>query len=270
MNAPARGVSAQSFGVAATSERQDGFRFVLRLAYSMAILFAGGGVRGAWAQEPATRGEVAGAVLKAAIEPWLTISPGLSLRSPTVNMTRRSDGQEASMTDPGSVGLVLNIKIQNFDFPGTRFGATLFLYSGYFKADRQFAGVDGGEVQTEDLGSSIAGYYTYLVPSLYYRVPSSASDQNSMTVGLGAGKGRISFKGDAVFGPDRQVGSSQAHTNLDVQSKDAFAWVAFFNLDLSDNWRLRVSVTTVKFNVDDYKGDMQEFMITLSRPFRFF
>jgi len=270
MNACARRLSTQYSEFAATSERLHGLRLVLSLACSMAILFAHGWIQGAWAQEPATRGEVVGSVLKAAIEPWLTISPGLSIRSPTVNITRRSDGQEASMTDPGSIGLVLNIKIQNFDFPGSRFGATLFLYSGYFTADKQFAGLDGGEVQTQNLGSSISGYYTYLVPSLYYRIPSSTPDEKPMTLGLGAGKGRISFKGDAVFGPDRQVGSSQAHTNVDVQAKDSFAWVAFFNVDLSENWRLRVSVTTVKFNVDDYKGDMEEFMITLSRPVRFF
>ena len=267
MNAAARGLSTR---YSDALKPQDGLRLVLRLACSIGILLADAGMRGTWAQEPATRGEVVGAVLKAAVEPWLTISPGLSLRSPTVNMARKSDGQEASMTDPGSVGLVLNIKIQDFDFPGTRFGATLFLYSGYFTADRQFAGVDGGEVQTEDLGTSIAGYYTYLVPSLYYRIPGSAPDGKPMTVGLGAGKGRVSFKGDAIFGPDRQVGSSQPRTSLDVQSKESFAWVAFFNVDLSENWRLRVSVTTVRFSVDDYKGDMEEFMITLSRPIRFF
>jgi hypothetical protein len=130
----------------------------------------------------------------------------LSIRSPTINMTRKSDGHEASMTDsPGSIGLDLNIKIQDFDFPGGRFGATVFVYSGLFRIFHGRKAVCRSERRGgEDPESGQFHRRLLRLPRsepVPPRMPSTAPHEKPVSVGLGAGKGTIFFKGDAVFGP---------------------------------------------------------------------
>ncbi len=101
----------------------------------------------------------------------LSISPGICLKSPEIKIKRKSDGHRAVIGDPlpGMVSLAIDISSRDFDFPNTNFGASLFLHSSHFKADRQWAAVNGDEVDIEDVGTSLSGHYSYLIPALYYK-----------------------------------------------------------------------------------------------------
>jgi len=212
-------------------------------------------------------------VFKAAKDYWLTIYPGLSIKSPNIGIKRKSDGQYARLTGtPGVLALDLNIKLKDFDFFDTNWGFTVFAYSSYFKVDEQFAGVDGAEVQPVDLGTSIAGYYTYVVPAIYYRWnrETVSAYKPEGKIGFGIGRGSANFEGNAVFGPSSVVSSGDPKTAIKTHASDVFAFTAFYNLEWNNRINFRVAVTSLRFEDAQYDYEVTEFSIILNRRFSFF
>lgn len=200
---------------------------------------------------------------------WLTVYPGFSIKSPTINMKRNSDRHEASVTgSPGILSLDLYLKFSDIDFSDTRWGYTTFSHSSFFTAGDQFAGVDGDDVLIVDLGSSVAGFYSYVVPSIYYR-PETTQFEPDLKWGFGVGYGLANFDGSAVFGPDRIVNSNDTPVNVSASASDVIAYVLFYNLEWPNQSNLRVSVTTLVFDTSDYDVELTEFSIIYSQAFSF-
>jgi len=196
----------------------------------------------------------------------LSISPGISIKSAVIRIERKSDGQRADMTDsPGVLSYDIDISSRDFDFPNSKFGMIVFLHSSYFKASEQFAGVNGGEVKIEDLGTSISGYYSYLIPAIYYK-PKPEIGKAEMKLGLGVGYGSARFSGNASFGPDRMVSRTQPKTTLSTSANNVLAYMAFYDLKWP-KWRARVSVGGPRFSDSEYKYSFEEFTLTLSYTF---
>jgi hypothetical protein len=195
----------------------------------------------------------------------LSISPGISIKSPVIRIKRRSDGQQADMTDsPGVLSFDIDISSRDFDFPNSNFGVSLFLHSSYFKASEQFAGINGEEVKKQDLGTSLSGYYSYLIPALYYK---HHIDEVEGKFGVGLGYGSARFSGSALFGPERMVSRAQPKSTLSTSANDVLAYMVFYDLEWPNSLRLRVSVGGPQFSDSEYKYSLEEFTLTLSYTF---
>ncbi len=210
-------------------------------------------------------------ILHVAKHHWLTVYPGLSIKSPTIDIKRKSDGQAASVTDsPGVFALSMSLKMKDFDIPDTKWGFTFFGYSSYFTAGEQFAGVDGADVIIVDLGTSLSGYYVYFVPAIYFKDPRTTTDEAELKLGFGYGQGTANFEGAAVFGPDRRVSSGDPKTSVKASATDVFAFTVFYSLEWKNRTNFRVAITTLSFDDADYEFDLTEFSIILSRTFSLF
>lgn len=161
------------------------------------------------------------------------------------------------------VSLAIDISSRDFDFPNTKFGASLFLHSSHFKADRQWAAVNGDEVDIENVGTSLSGYYSYLIPALYYKHQKGEAEWK-LGVGLGIGSAR--FSGDALFGPDLEVSRTQPKTSLSASANDVLAYMVFGDLKLP-KWRVRLSIGGFRFSDSDYRYEFLEGTLTFSYIF---
>jgi hypothetical protein len=195
----------------------------------------------------------------------LSISPGISFRSPVIRITRKSDGDQADMTDsPGVLSFVIDVSSRDHDFSNTNFGWSLFLHSGSFKASEQFAGVNGGEVKKQDLGTSISGRYSYLIPALYYKRPGAEGDEK---FGVGLGYGSVRFSGTALFGPNRQVSITEPESSLSVSANDVIAYMVFYDFKLPNSFHFRISIGGPQFADSKYKYNFEEWTLTFSYTF---
>ncbi len=195
----------------------------------------------------------------------LSISPSICLKSPEIQIKRKSDGQRAVIGDPlpGMVSFGIGISTRDFDFPNTKFGASAFIYSTYFKANRQWAAVNGDEVDIVDLGTSISGYYSYLIPALYYK-PQAGEAKWKLGLGLGYGMARLS--GNARFGPDLKVSRTQPKTTLSASANDVLAYMTFLDYRLQ-KWHVRLSIGGFLFSDSGYKYSFLEGTLALSYTF---
>lgn len=205
------------------------------------------------------------------VTPFLEINPGLSIASPTLRIKRLSDDYKGDITGtPGILTFNLDIKFRDFNFPDSNFGFTTFIQSGFFSADEQFDSTPNIDNSLRDVGTSVSGFYSYVVPALYYK--QSVPDKNGVTymLGGGIGYGAVSFDGDIILGPDRTIPSGATSTKIDADVVDAFSFVLFYHLDFRNVWRLRVAISETLFDDEQYDYTFDVFNISLSRRFEFF
>ena len=168
------------------------------------------------------------------------------------------------MDSPGVLAFDIDVSTRDYDFYNTNFGWSLFLHSSSFKASTQVAGVNGGKIKEHDLGTSVSGYYSYLIPALYYKPP-GAEGKTKFGVGLGYGSARLS--GTALFGPDRQVSTTEPKSSLSTSANNVIAYMVFLDLKQPSSFHLRLSVGGPVFSDSEYKYIFEEFTFTISYTF---
>ncbi len=168
------------------------------------------------------------------------------------------------MDSPGVLAFDIDVSTRDYDFANTNFGWSLFLHSSSFKASTQVAGVNGGKIKEHDFGTSIKGYYSYLIPALYYKPP-KAEVEMKLGVGLGYGSARLS--GTALFGPDRMVSKTTPKSSLSTSANDVIAYMVFLDLNPPSAYHFRLSVGGPVFSDSEYKYIFEEFTFTISYTF---
>jgi len=193
-----------------------------------------------------------------------TLSPGISVKSPTFELETKADGYSGRITaSPGSLGFDLDLALRGFDIPGTVFGLTLFSHSASFYTYKQFD--DNPDDSTmKDVGTKVTGWYSYLVPAVYYI---KRENNRIFRLGGGIGYGALSYNGNLVLTDDGILPASPTRTAVSGVAEAAWAYMVFYDIDFANSWRLRVFIGGPRSNDKDYRVQLDEFNIALSRRF---
>jgi hypothetical protein len=189
-----------------------------------------------------------------------------------LRVTRRSDGWQGDISDtPGRLSLDLNLVVLDYRIPKSDWGVALHSNSGSYSADKQAVTTpDNPEGEFSKLGTRIDGYFSYLVPTLYYVTNERGRFFESGKLGGGIGYGAVRFNGDVILAPDRDLSLGQERVSASGDVSKAFTFVLFFALRQEEGLEFRVSVTTTRFKDSDYKFSAEEFRMVLSKPFTIF
>ncbi len=200
----------------------------------------------------------------------VTITPGIGVRILDLQVTRNSDGATGTITSDGSVTgpLYAAISVESPTYLlSEKFGITARGHAASFSLSNQrvksTTGQDGEDIH--DLGTRVKGYYSYIMPTIFYRSVDPSGDSR---VGLGYGYWKAWFSGDIILAKDNAATTAMAKTSISG-SIDGKTGVLLF-------WQIRwpkglfeISFNNVKFSASDYKYAMQEINMLIGYHFEF-
>jgi len=200
-----------------------------------------------------------------------TVSPGIGISSPVIRFTRKRDGWKGDIAaDPGEGVLGLKMKLLEFEFPQSQWSVALHSDTGVFSANHQFVTFQTGtDTALHDMGTRINGYFSYVVPTVYYRLKNNQNLANTK-LGLGAGYGLVNFSGDIVLAPNQDISQGSERTDVSARVKNVFTWGANALVQTQSDIEFKISVTTTRFSDSNYKYSFEEFRVTVAKSISIF
>jgi len=192
-----------------------------------------------------------------------SITPGAGFRHLGVDVIRKSDRFHGNISNAGFAQLVfsLNIVFNEFqiDDDGKVF-IELNTYTSFIDLDHQFyeTGSNGNSNFGErvDVGTSLSGYYTYLMPSLKYGLKLPKGGEMSASLGIGFWSSE--FSGDMILTPDGRPVNGMPITDLSISTIDELAYMVNLKWQTADGWLYMMSVGGTSFSDDQYEYDIEE------------
>jgi len=133
--------------------------------------------------------------------------PGVKYTIPTINITRKSDGTEASfITGQLAFDIMFELGGIKLDNKGT---SLVFLWNtSSFNANEQETRVNESVTVSNNVSTSISGYYSYIAATIIKKSPHKdwSNVLDTFGVGLGIGTGR--FSGTAKFAINKEYTDS--------------------------------------------------------------
>lgn len=202
------------------------------------------------------------------------ITPGAGLRHFAVEVTRGSDGATGNSSNSIGNSLFGSLMVESpsWQFGGSNWGASVYFYASNVGLDEQFvndpgqgAGDAGASGSRKNVGTSMSGYYSYLVPALHYRV--QRDDGSQFKVALGYGRWHGEFSGDIILTPDNRPQTGQPKTQIDTSvSKNAY--LASMQYKFAKHWQAFMSVGGPRWSDSTFKYQMEEVSIVIGYTFR--
>ena len=201
------------------------------------------------------------------------ITPGAGLRHLGVDVHRKSDGTQGNASNSISKSLFasINIETPSFQFGKSNFGVSGYLYAANVNLNEQFV-ADPGQSDTsatvagtrDNVGTSLSGYYSYLVPAVHYRL--QGRDGSSVKFALGYGWWIGRFSGDIILTPDNRPASGLPKTSIDTRvSKGAYLFTMQYKF--ANRWQAYMSVGGPTWQDETFRYQMEEVSLVVGYTF---
>jgi hypothetical protein len=201
------------------------------------------------------------------------ITPGAGLRSLGVEVTRKSDSNVGNISNSISKSLfaAINIESPSYQFGKSNFGASVYLYGSNVRLNEQFVADPGQDPNSgslvgmrDNVGTSMSGYYSYLVPALHYRL--QGRDGSSMKFSLGYGRWVGRFSGDIILTPDNRPANGLPKTSIDTRvAKNAYLFTMQYKF--ANHWQAYMAVGGPKWQDEQFRYQMEEVSLVVGYTF---
>lgn len=204
----------------------------------------------------------------------ISFTPVLGARHLGLEVKRRSDGFNANISNAGVAQLFMALGIESpeFNFGASHWGATMMAYTSFIKLDNQFyddvetdGSNDTNKGHRANVGTSVSGSYSYLVPMLHYVLPTANNGKWKLAVGYGWWNGN--FSGDAILTPDQRPVESMAKTAIDASTKFKPGYMALLYYRTPSDWVWQMSVGGARFSDSKFRYQMEEISMAIARQF---
>jgi len=190
-----------------------------------------------------------------------SITPAVGVRLVDLNVTRNSDGFTGTITNDGSffgpMYAAINVESPTF-LLSDRVGVTVRAHASEVSLSNQRVRGSGAPQQEEeeikDLGTKVSGYYSYLMPTIFYRTVDRGGDSR---FGLGAGRWKAWFSGDIILAPNGAATVGMPKTPIEGSMEGRTGWYLFWQ----GRWPkglFEISISNVRLKTSNFKYEMQE------------
>ncbi len=201
------------------------------------------------------------------------ITPGAGLRHLGVDVHRKSDSAQGNLSNSISKSLFGSITVEtpSFQFGKSNFGVSAYLYAANVNLNEQFV-ADPGRTDTsatvagtrDNVGTSLSGYYSYLVPAVHYRL--QGRDGSSMKFALGYGRWVGRFSGDIILTLDNRPANGLPKTSIDTRvSKNAYLFSMQYKF--ANHWQAYMSVGGPTWQDETFRYQMEEISLVVGYTF---
>lgn len=187
------------------------------------------------------------------------ITPGIGIRSMTLNIRDKSNGNIGIMSDGDGVKyFTLDIETPAWMF-NKDFGVSIRSQTQRFKISKQEIPPTYPKTYNENinLNTSIKGYFNYTGPTLF-----TLMDWNSHLKMERAGVGLLywnaNFSGDIILAENLNATQDMPHTNISGSINDGFGGIVYYQW-LGEGWLLEISHAQVSSSDSSYKYKLEEF-----------
>lgn len=201
------------------------------------------------------------------------ITPGVGLRHLGVDVNRKSDGAQGNLSNSISKSAFasINIETPSWQFGSSNFGASAYLYAANVRLNEQFVSNPGQSDTSptisgtrDNVGTSLSGYYSYLVPALHYRLLGRDGGSTKFALGYGRWVGR--FSGDIILTPDNRPVNGLPKTSVDTRfSKNAYLFTMQFKT--ASHWQFALSVGGPSWQDGSFRYQLEEVSLVAGYTF---
>jgi hypothetical protein len=201
------------------------------------------------------------------------ITPGVGLRHFGFDVHSKSNDNVGNVSNSisRSAFASVNIESPSFQFGTSNFGASVYFYGANVRLNEQFI-ADPTQSDTsatatgtrENVGTTITGYYSYLVPAVHYRL--QGRDGSSMKFALGYGPWYGRFSGDIILTPDNRPANGQPKTSIDTRVSK---WAYLFTMQykFANHWQAYMTVGGPKWQDAQFRYQMEELSLVVGYTF---
>ncbi len=203
------------------------------------------------------------------------ITPGAGLRHLGLDVVRKSDGYQGNLSNdiPGSFFAALSIETPSYAFGKSNFGFSVYAYAANVNLNEQWVADGGSNPGTGtasgtrvDVGTGVSGYYSYVVPALYYRFPFRGGGEAKFA--LGYGKWIARFSGDIILTANDQPAPGLPKSPIEVSvSKNAYLFLMQYKF--ANHWQAYMSVGGPKWDDGANRYQLEEVALVIGYTFTF-
>lgn len=203
----------------------------------------------------------------------ISFTPGVGLRHLGLDVKRKSDGYQGNISQSLEAKPFFSFSITspswNFD---EHWGVTLRSFSSVVTLDSQFYSYDTVDPNTGttqgdriDVGTSVSGYYSYIVPAINYHTGSSGFGVFNVALGLGYWTSNLS--GTIALTPDKHPTEATPKTQVDLSTNDELAYLFLMSYTTPGQWIYEMTVGGPSFSADGYDYKLEEVTLTVGKQF---
>lgn len=201
-----------------------------------------------------------------------SFTPGVGLRHLGLDVIDQSNGDTGNLSNDvwDSAFAAISIESPEYQFGKSNFGFTIYAYAATVNLDHQWV-ADGGTSSSgsasgsrENVGTSVSGHYSYLVPAVHYLWTHGGGSETK--VALGFGSWVASFSGDIILTPDDTPEPTDPKTPLDVRVRK-LAYLFLMQHKFSNRWQAYMSVGGPDWEADGYAYNLEEVSIVIGYTF---
>ena len=203
----------------------------------------------------------------------ISFTPGVGARHIGLDVIRKSDGYNGNLAQGAAAKLFWSFSITSdeYQFGATNFGLSLRLYNSSVELDHQFydsqtvnMSTGTNEGQRIDVGTSVSGYYSYLVPAFHYKIP--LVHGGSVKFALGWGLWDARFSGNIILTPDNQPFPGGEKSSISLERNRQWAYIFLMSYQGSE-WLFEMTVGGPEFEDNTYEYQMEEVSIIIGKTF---
>jgi hypothetical protein len=200
-----------------------------------------------------------------------SITPGAGFRHLGFDVVRKSDGFTGNISNNGFAQAVTTLSMTSPSFKLNQSGTIVLeiqSYTALLELDHQFyadggvgpAGGNSGE--RVNVGTTIDGYYSYVVPAIKF-------NSDVFTMSLGVGYWVSGFTGDIILSQNDRPSASMPKTSIDMSDRKELAYLFTMSWISENKWIALMSIGGTKFNDSTYDYSVEEVAFIFGKQFVF-
>lgn len=199
-----------------------------------------------------------------------SITPGIGVRVVSLDVKRLSDGYTGRLTNDGSfsdpIYLSLNIESPSWML-SPKVGLSIRSISQTFRLSRQQvpSSTSTSGQDYVDVGTSVQGFYSYLGPTLFYRMVDATGDSR---FGLGYGYWKAWFQGEIILDPNGAAASGMPSTSISGSTKGTPGPILFWQAR-GKRMLFEIAISQVVFSQPNYRFTLGELVMNVGYQFSF-
>jgi hypothetical protein len=199
-----------------------------------------------------------------------SITPGIGVRVVSLDVKRHSDGYTGTLTNDGSFSdpIYLSLDIESPSWMlSPKVGLSVRSHSQSFKLSRQQvpSSTSTNGQDYADLGTSVQGFYSYLGPTLFYRMVDPTGDSR---LGIGYGYWKAWFEGDIILAENGAATPGTPSTSIDGSIDGTTGPMLFWQIR-GKQLLFEIAVSNVTFSHPNYRFTLSELIMSVGYQFRF-
>jgi|GEM_PF-3100347 len=207
-----------------------------------------------------------------------SITPGVTFRHLGIKVIRKQDNYFGNISNQAIVSPAFSLNINSPQINLTRGGGIalqLQTYTSFISLDHQFIADDPGVTASSegnmgtriDVGTSLDGYYSYIVPAIKFE--STLSGLGTLSASLGIGIWSTRFSGNIILTPNEQPATGLPADNIRFSANDVQAYMFSLSYRTTGNWLWMMTGGGTRFADASYKYKAEEVSLIVGKQFIF-